>query len=272
MDALYTDSPLNWNGQTFNPPKPLDIGALEHAIVQQLDTFIADALGPQRIDVIHFPDNPDRYEMRHRIGVAMVIYMGSEYGPILDTGHVIQERTMEWEVGIRIRDLGWAFGGPSSATSPGAYTIVDLVRRALLGFQPDRGCTPMKAVHDRFLDRDKQGGVWVYMMRLSTRTVVVEEFQPPTTPLFTDGLMLDESGCQVTYVPVPNALYTFDPNGYIYLGRKNISSVTVQGYSQNVDYSVNHVTGVIQRISGGGILPQATVTLSYSYADYVEAT
>src|SRR5579875_1176122 len=112
---------------------------------------------------------------------------GGDYGEILDIGHVAQERTLEFAVGIRIRDLGWAFGGPPSGTSPGAYQILEAVRTALMGFQPNTGCTPMKAVRERFVDRDRQGGVWVYEIIFSTRTVVVENYRPPSYPLFIKG-------------------------------------------------------------------------------------
>jgi Gp37 protein len=110
------------------------------------------------IDVTHYPDKPEAYEMRHRIGVAMVIYMGGDYREIRDIGHVVQERTLEFAVGLRIRDLGWAFGGPPSGTSPGAYQVIEAIRLALLGFQVSTGCTPMRAIRERFIERDKQGG------------------------------------------------------------------------------------------------------------------
>jgi Gp37 protein len=133
--AAVLDSP--WGGTTFSPPTALDIDSIEAAIVAQLQTAIGNL-----VEVTHFPDKPEAYEMRHRIGVAMVIYAGGEYGEILDIGHVAQERTLEFEVGLRIRDLGWAFGGPASGTSPGAYQILESIRTVLMGFQPSTGCTP----------------------------------------------------------------------------------------------------------------------------------
>jgi hypothetical protein len=166
--AAFLDSP--WTGQTFSPATPLDIATIEAAIVTQLQTYLGAALGSQMIEVTHFPDKPEGYEMRHRIGVAMVIYMGSDYGDILDIGQVAQERTLEFAVGLRIRDLGWAFGGQPSGTSPGAYQILEAVRLALLGFQVNTGCTRMRAIRERFIDRDKQGGVWVYEIIFATRT------------------------------------------------------------------------------------------------------
>jgi hypothetical protein len=263
-----------WAGQNFTPPTPLDIASIEAAIVTQLKTYLSSALGPQMIEVTHFPDRPEAYEMRHRIGVAMVIFIGSYYGKILDTAHVVQERTLEFEVGVRIRDLGWAFGGPPSGTSPGAYQIIEGIRLALLGFQPNTGCTPMKAIRERFIQRDPQGGVCVYSVWFSTRTVVVENFTPPTYPLFIHGTAMDEAGQTTTQVQI--ALLTFAA-GQINLGRMNISAVIVRSanlqttYTLGTDYTLDNVNGIIYRVSGGAIPNNATVAVSFAYSDVVSA-
>jgi Gp37 protein len=274
MSAPVLDSP--WTGQNFAPPTPLDIATIEAAIVAQLQAYLAAALGTQMIEVTHFPDRPEAYEMRHRIGVAMVIYMGGDYSRILDTGHVAQERTMEFAVGVRIRDLGWAFGGPPSGTSPGAYQVIEAIRLALLGFQPNTGCTPMRAVRERFIDRDRQGGVWVYESIFSTRTVVVENYQPPAYPLFIHGTAQEEGG--VTTAQVGVAMFTFAGTpAVITLPQGNLSAVIVKSpdlattYVLGTDYSVDTVNGVITRIATGHIAANATVAVSYGYSDVVTA-
>ncbi|GEM_PF-506774 len=272
--GVFLDSP--WTGQNFSPPTPVDIATIEAAIVAQLESYLGAALGTQMIEVTHFPDKPEAYEMRHRIGVAMVIYMGGDYGEILDIGHVAQERTLEFAVGIRIRDLGWAFGGPPSGTSPGAYQILEAVRTALMGFQPNTGCTPMKAVRERFVDRDRQGGVWVYEIIFSTRTVVVENYQPPSYPLFIKGTAMEEGG--VTPVQVGVALMTFSGTpGVITLPYQNLQGVVVKSadllttYVAGVDYTVDNVNGVVTRLATGSIPAGATVAVSYAYADVENA-
>lgn len=287
--AAVLDSP--WVGQNFSPPAPLDIASIESAIVAQLQTFLAAALGSQMIEVTHFPDRPEAYELRHRIGTAMVIYNGASYGPVLDIGHVAQERTLEFAVGLRIRDLGWAFGGQPSATSPGAYQILEAVRMALLGFQPNTGCTPMKAIREHFIDRDRQGGVWVYEIILATRTVVVENYTPPSYPLFIHGTAMEEAdgiipgvaGTKqrlggVTAVIVQLSMLTFSGSpGTITLPQQNISGLAVMSqslaatYVLGTDYSLDNVNGIISRISAGAIPANATVAVSYAYSDVVTA-
>ena len=263
------DSP--WGGQTFSPATPLDIATIEAAIVAQLQAAIGNLL-----EVTHFPDKPEAYEMRHRIGVAMVIYMGGDYGEIIDIGNVAQERTMEFAVGLRIRDLGWAFGGPPSGTSPGAYQVLESIRIALTGFQPNTGCTKMRPVRERFIDRDKQGGVWVYEMVFATRTVAVEDYQAPSFPLFTHGTAQEEAG--VTAIGVAAALYTFSGSpGVIALGQGNISGVIVarpdlsQTYVLGTDYTIDGVNGIVTRVTSGAIAPGATVAISYTHGDAVTA-
>lgn len=272
--AAFLDSP--WTGQTFNPPTDLGIATIEAAIVRQLQTYLGAALGPQMIEVTHFPDKPEAYEMRHRIGVAMVIFMGSDFGVIEDIGHVAQERTLEFAVGLRIRDLGWAFGGPPSGTSPGAYQIIEAVRLALLGFQANTGCTPMKAIRERFIDRDKQGGVWVYESTFSTRTVVIENFQTPTFPPFVQGKVLEESALRVTATKIGVELLTF-ASDTIALPQGNITDLIIKNqaltttYLAQTDYLLDNVNGIITRVNGGGIASGATVAVSYTYSDIVTA-
>jgi hypothetical protein len=268
---IILDGPFT--GQTFSPPTIEGIAAIESAIVTQLQSFLGAALGSYMIEVNHFPDKPEAYELRHRIGTCLVIYAGSEYGRIIDTGHVAQERTLEFEVGLRIRDLGWAFGGPPSGTSPGAYQIIEAVRMALLGFQPNTGCTKMRAMRERFIDRDRQGGVWVYSIWFSTRTVVVENFEVPVFPPFTRGRAFEKGG--VTTIQVGVALLTFGSDDTINLGVANISAVTIKNqalstaYTEGSDYTVDYVNGMITRQSGG-IGPGATVAASYAYSDVAE--
>jgi hypothetical protein len=269
MVAAILDAP--WTGQTFDPATGLDIATIEAAIVAQLQAAIGNI-----VEVRHFPDKPEAYEMRHRIGVAMVIYMGGDYMKIIDTGNIAQERRMEFAVGVRIRDLGWAFGGPPSGTSPGAYQVLEGIRLALTGFQPNTGCTKMRPMRERFLDRDKQGGVWVYEMVFDTRTVAVENFEAPSFPLFIHGTAQEEGG--VTTIQVGVALLTFagTPN-VISVGQGNLSAVVVKNqaltatYLENTDYSVDYVNGIITRLAGGSIANNAAVAVSYGYGDVVTA-
>lgn len=269
MAAPTLDIP--WGGQTFTPALPLDIATLEGAIVAQL----AAALG-NVVEVTHFPDRPEAYEMRHRIGTVMVIYSGSDYERIFDTANVAQERTMEFSIGVRIRDLGWAYGGPPSATSPGAYQVLEGIRLALTGFQPNPGCTKMKPLREKFVERDRQGGVWVYEMTFNTRTVAVENYAPPSFPLFTHGTALEEAG--KTTVQVQIGLYTFSGSpGSITLSQQNLSTVIIKNsalsiaYASPTDYTVDMPNGIVYRVASGSIPLNATVAISYGYSDVVTA-
>jgi hypothetical protein len=55
-----------WAGLTFTPPTPLDIAAIETAIVNQLSNQI------NTIEVTHYPDRPESYRLTHRVGAALV--------------------------------------------------------------------------------------------------------------------------------------------------------------------------------------------------------
>jgi len=185
------DSP--WVGQGFSPPTPLDIGTIETALVNQLVAQISE------IEIVHFPDKPEAYRMTHRIGSALVRYEGAEYGEVIDTAAVVQERTLKFEVTLMMRDLGWSVGGPASGTDPGAYAMIEAVRGALTGFRVP-GCGKTYPLRERFIKRDKQGGVWIYAISFALRTVAVEALAPDNYPLFTLGIAQEQGGVTSTTV------------------------------------------------------------------------
>src|SRR5947209_6701898 len=126
MGAVLDSS---WTGQTFSPPTALDIGTIETAIVARLRAALPS------LETAHFPDEPRSYRLTHRIGAALVTYRGAKYSTSSDTGNIIQERTLEFDVALLVRDLGWSAGGPAAGPSPGAYSLLEQVRVALTGYQ-----------------------------------------------------------------------------------------------------------------------------------------
>ena len=264
---IVLDSP--YAGSTYAPPTPEDIGAIEGAIVGQLRNALAN-----QIEVAHFPDRPEAYRLTHRVGAALVRYEGSEYGKIDAVDLVVQERTLAFSVTLAMRDLGWAYGGPASGTNPGAYAIIDAVRVALLGFQPNSGCRKMWLSRDRYEDRNLDGGFWIYALTFHTSVRVVENYEAPNFPLFTTGKFLEQNG--QTSVFVAPAQYTFNASNEIQLPYLNVGDVIVAAiggapYSPATDYSVAGSTGIITRLASGLIPADATVSVSYCYAEIVTA-
>src|ERR1700733_3465107 len=144
-----------WTGEGLTPPTPIDIATIENAILSQLSSQT------NPIEIAHSPDRPETWRLTHRVGAALVMYKGAQYGELLDTSAIIQERKLEFEISVMMRDLGWAVSGDPSGTSPGAYSIIESIRTALTGFLI-AGCRKMYPVREKFVKRDKQGGVWTY--------------------------------------------------------------------------------------------------------------
>lgn len=266
MGAVILDSP--WIGQSFVPPTPLDIGTIEAALVSQLNSQITE------IEVAHFPDAPEAYRMTHRIGAALVRYEGGEYGKLIDTAAIAQERTLKFEITVMMRDLGWNVGGPSGGATPGAYAMMEAVRIALTGFQVP-GCDKAYPLRERFVKRDKQGGVWIYAMTFELRTVAVEASVAGNYPLLTIATAQEQGG--ITTISLAPLLYQFGPNGQIQLPNRNISDLLVTDpatnalYSSISDYVLDAVNGIITRVSTGAISPNGFVDVAYTYAEVVTA-
>jgi len=265
MGAML-DAP--WNGVVFTPPTAIDIATIEDAIVNQLRSQI------NSIEIAHYPDRPETWRLTHLVGAALVMYKGAQYGELLETAAIIQERKLEFEIAIMMRDLGWAVGGDPSGPSPGAYAIIEGIRTALTGYRIP-GCRQMYPVREKFVKRDKQGGVWTYASTFALSTVAVEASQPDGFPLFVKGIALEEGG--QTSITVGAAAYTFNSNQQVQLPQVNVFAVSITGPGggsliQGTDFSVDRASGIVTAIPGGAISAGDTVQIAYTYGEEVIAT
>lgn len=257
-----------WLGQRFSPPTPLDIATIEGAIVARLRSSIS------AVEVVHFPDDPKNYRLTHRAGAALVVYRGATYGQVEDTAAIIQERSLEFDVTLLVRDLGWTLGGPVAGSRPGAYAILESIRAALTGFQIP-GARKMYPVREKFLERDQQGGVWIYVISFALSTIAVEPSTADDFPLFIKGVA-EESGGETT-VTLGASPFTFNGQDRIQLPNPNVVALTVRALDGTVctlgtDFTLDQVNGIIARISGGAIASGATVEVAWSYADVAIAS
>jgi len=257
--GVILDTP--WPGRSFAPPTPLDIATIESAIVERLRAAI------NAIEIVHFPDRPEAYRMTHRIGAALVSYRGAAYGDLIDSAIVAQPRKLEFEVRLMARDLGWAYGGAASGAGPGAYSLLEAIRIALTGFQIP-GCRKLYPLKERFVDRDAQGGVWIYAISFAVETLAVEAAPPEEFPLFITGVALDSAG--ETVATVGAFQQTFDTSGLLQLPYGNLSNVSVSDAGgrrsiEGTDYAVDAANGRITLIAGGALAPGAAVTVACGY-------
>lgn len=265
--ATSTDTP--WAGEQFSPPTALDIETLESAIVARLASIVT------AVEVVHFPDDPKSYRLTHRVGAALVTYRGATYGDVLDSAATIQERRLEFDVALLMRDLGWGVGSAPDGSSPGAYAILEQVRAALTGYRIP-GARKMRPVREKFLERDRRGGLWIYSTTFALSTVAVEPSSANDFPLFVKGIALDSGGN--TTVTVGATPYTFDSQDQIQLPHGNVLAATVSAvstgnpYVEGVDYTLGAPAGLITRLTGGAIPAGATVDVAYSYAETAVAS
>src|SRR5215469_17033082 len=163
---------------------------------------------------MHYPDRPESYRLTHRIGAALVRYEGAKYGPLADTSAIVQERRLAFEITVMMRDLGWNFGGEVGNTSPGAYAMIEAIRATLTGFRIP-GCSKIFPLNEKFVERDKQGAVWIYAISFGLKTVAVEASSTNNFPLLVKGIALEEGG--LTSTSVGPTLFSFDSDDQISL-------------------------------------------------------
>lgn len=266
MAAIVLDQP--WAGETFTPPTPADIAAVEAWIVARLRAQITS------VEVAHFPDRPEAYRLTNRAGAALVRYEGGEYGPLIDAAAIVQERTFKFAVTVMVRDLGWGMGSAPDGATPGAYALLEAIRIALTGYAIP-GCTRLYPLRESFVGRDRQGGVWTYRMLFATRGVAVEASSAVNFPLLAQATAFERGG--VTNVNRGAALYTFNAANQIQLPNINVTQASITdssgetAYAAGADYLLDTAAGSITRIATGAIAPAATVSIAYAYAEAVLA-
>jgi hypothetical protein len=262
--GVVLDAP--WAGSTFNPPTALDIATIETAIVARLSAQVSG------LEIAHYPDRPESYRLTHRVGAALVRYDGATYGPLGDVAAVVQRRELKFAIRLMVRDLGWSFGGDAAGPNPGAYALMETMRIALTGYQIG-GCGKIYPLRERFVERDQQGGVWVYESIFALTTMAVEPSVPDNFPQFVYGVAQEQGG--QTNVAVAAAQYTFNGADQIAIGQGNIDNLVVANatgsitYTSGTDYSLDSVNGIVTRIATGAIAGSATVQIAYGYAEVV---
>lgn len=268
---ITLDAP--WAGTHYEPALPLDIASVEERIVGHLRMMAVEFGGAlSQVAINHFPADPEQYRLTHPVGEVLVIFGDSHPTPEpMTVDEVMQEDTLEWHIGVLARDLGWAYGGPQSGPSPGAYATLEALKLALVGFQLP-GFTKMKMVKRGHFVK-QHAGVFHYEARYSHRTVVIQTDPDVAYPTANRIRFLEEGG-QTTQA-VPAADFTFDPDGVITLPFPNVSLVSVAAggalYVPGTDYVLDAVNGVITLVPGGSLQPGDTVAVSFSYSDVVTA-
>jgi hypothetical protein len=138
------------------------------------------------------------------------------------------------------------------------------------------GFSKVYPLREKFLERDKQGGIWIYEITFAIKTLAVEPSVAENYPLFILGVAQEQGG--LTTISIAPAPYSFDGNGEVALPNGNIIALEVlnpstgAAYIDGTDYSVNTVSGVIALKPAGAITSGAAVSIEYSYAETVIST
>lgn len=147
---------------------------IESALVARLKTALPGfAVEP-------FPDRPEAYRLLSTRGAALVVYRGSGLSPTRDSGIIVQERTLRFDVTLLSRDL---------RSHAGAYAMMGAAYTALLGYAPPH-CGQIWFERDGFVGQND--GVWQYDITLAMRSVAVAEVDYEGGPLLVHATALDD--------------------------------------------------------------------------------
>ena len=139
------------------------ITATETALEDQTRLLVA----PFSMKVEPFPDNPDNYIPTHPTGTVLVVYKGSAYGPAQATDLVIQDREMDFELTILIRNL---------RKHQGAYAVIEALRLGVAGWMAPGANRGARLVRDEF--RGHESGIWHWALGIRIPTTSMPPFIP----------------------------------------------------------------------------------------------
>ncbi|MDE2100860.1 MAG: hypothetical protein KGL39_26675 [Patescibacteria group bacterium] len=269
LKVPFIVDPTNWGGQTYSPPLGIDIATLQNAIVVQLQSGFVDT----PIQVFGYPDLPKDswWNQKGRIGYVLVSYDSTEYSKPLATSAMFQEQYVNMDVLIMARQISWA-----DFTSSGVYQAMrQIIKLSLTGFRVP-GFRNLYFTGEHFRERDPQGRLWVYAMRLRCVTLELKNI-PDVSSLLGKArqIIFMETGGQTPTV-VPASAYTF-VESIIQLPQINLSNVIVTNqstgaaYIEGTDFTVQPAQGTITALSGGALSNGGTVNVAYTYSEVVGA-
>lgn len=169
------------------------ISAIEDAIIDRLL-----AKTSKRVLVQSYPDDPETWEPTHGIGALLVRYTEGNYGDTMDTGLVVQDREMLFEVTMAM----WSLRGKQG----GIYNYMEAVRVALSGFTPPNCTRKLTPVGEGYVGRgtglkSKSRRLWQYQITFRTETMNIEVAEVEQVPLLVKLTTIDETLNITTEVP-----------------------------------------------------------------------
>ncbi|WP_298438059.1 Gp37 family protein [Geobacter sp.] len=170
------------------------LSPVEDAIIARLKAQLPAIL------VQPYPDNPEIWEPTHPVGALLVRYSDGEYSLPRDTGVVVQERDLMFEITLAL----WSLRGKSG--QGGLYSYLEAVRVALTGFVPPHCSRKMTPVAEEFVGRggglkNKSQRLWQYAITFKTSTLNIEVLEEEQAPLLARITAIDEQLNQTTEVP-----------------------------------------------------------------------
>jgi hypothetical protein len=156
--------PTAWYGRQYNPNISLAVWNVQDQLKHRVTSVFGNIGLP--IQAYVYPDfDRDTWWSGPEIGFVLLVYRGTRLSKPLSTDAMVQERTLEFNVVVLARTISWALRGSQSV-----YALVDAVENALTGFRP-HGCRNAYFTDERFTERDSEGGVWLYELKLEVITM-----------------------------------------------------------------------------------------------------
>ncbi|PIT16588.1 hypothetical protein BGI32_04005 [Snodgrassella alvi] len=134
---------------------------LTRSVLDSVLVHIQQALPDYSVQLM--PNNLKNYQFVHPLGAVLIGYQRSKFSKPCTTDLITQERRLQLRFAVFARSL---------ENEKGVLDLLDSLRLALVGFQPDH-CQQIRLLSERFLG--EADGVWRYRLCARTETLQVEQ-------------------------------------------------------------------------------------------------
>ena len=137
---------------------------MQESILTKLKADLTD------LGVEPYPDDPKKYRLKHKYGVALLRYIGSSFkahpqelgrDAAVEFLNTPEAMRISWEVRLKARSLKGTGG------AGGVYQNLDAIRASLTGFIPT-GAAELLPTKEGFASQED--GLWEYFIHFQTTT------------------------------------------------------------------------------------------------------
>lgn len=150
----------------------MNYGVIETEIVDRLKGHLKS----KHIDIQVLPENESQLNRAATKPLITVAYLGSDFSKPLSVECATQDEDMRFMIVVKTKSLR-----SQANTTVGAYELIDLVQKSLLGYRPENLSKAIHFISNTLAEREQNQ--WTYELTVSCRGVLTAFEEDEILPL-----------------------------------------------------------------------------------------